>query len=460
MSIDFDPANLTAIQAAHLMRDGVITSEDLVQACLNRIEALEPEVQAWAHLDPDLALQQARARDDQRLHGGPLGPLHGVPVGLKDIIDTRAWPTENGTVVDAGRQPTEDASIVHLLAQAGAVLMGKTVSTELAVYGPGKTRNPHNTDHTPGGSSSGSAAAVAAGMVPLAIGTQTNGSVIRPASYCGVFGFKPTHGRISRHGVLSLSRFLDHIGVFARSVDDVALISDALMQFDAQDPDMVPTAAPKIFETATAEPPADLKYAFVKTAAWADAADDAKEAILELVDALGDTCEEAPLPESFGHVQTYMKRVMNVDLAYNLADHMKWGEEQLTDVLKGMIEDGRQTSALDYLHGRDARSYYAGLLDETFEECDALLTLSTVTTAPEGMATGSPSANSLWSLTGLPAISLPLLVGENDMPLGVQLVGPRGDDARLLRAANWLINTLNGLEDETEDDTMGENDAA
>ncbi len=462
MTTNYNLADLTAAQGAELIREGEITSEALVAACLKRIEEREPEVQAWQHLDPDLALQQAKARDDQRMHAEPLGPLHGVPVGLKDIIDTRAWPTENGAVVDAGRQPAEDASIVHFLTQSGAVLMGKTVTTELAVRGPGKTRNPHNPKHTPGGSSSGSAAAVAAGMIPLAVGTQTRGSVIRPASYCGVFGFKPTHGRISRHGVLPLSRFLDHIGVFARSVDDIALISDALMRFDNNDPDMTPAAAPGMFEIATSEPPAPPRFSFVKTAAWANAAEDAREAILELVDALGDACGEAPLPESFGHVQTYIKRVMNVDLAYNLADHMKRGADQLASVLQEMIEDGRQTSAVDYLHGRDARSYYRALLEETFEECDALLTLAALSTAPEGMATGDASANSLWSLTGLPAVTLPLLVGENGMPLGVQLVAPAGDDARLLRSANWLIDRLNGLEDEPRDHVAhtGGNDAA
>ena len=233
---------LTAADAARKLASGEITSEALVRDCLARIEARVDVVQAWAFLDPDLALEQARARDSEPRRG----PLHGVPIGIKDIFDTRDLPTENGTVLDAGRQPTEDCTAVSLLRQAGAVIMGKTVSTELATYSPGKTRNPHNPDHTPGGSSSGSAAAVGAGMVPLAIGSQTAGSVIRPAAFCGVYGYKPTHGLISRHGVLQLSRILDHVGVFGRSLADVALIGEVLMNFDAQDLDVKPRARPPL----------------------------------------------------------------------------------------------------------------------------------------------------------------------------------------------------------------------
>ena len=208
---------LSASDAARLIRDGVISSAQLVDACLARIEAVDPEVQAWAFLDPDLARAQATAADEYRLSGRPLGPLHGVPVGVKDIIDTADMPTENGSVLHAGRTPARDATVVSMLRAAGAVIMGKTVTTEFAAYAPGKTRNPHNAAHTPGGSSSGSAASVAAGMVPVAIGSQTNGSVIRPAAFCGVYGFKPTHGLIPRPGVLPLCRSLDTLGVFART---------------------------------------------------------------------------------------------------------------------------------------------------------------------------------------------------------------------------------------------------
>src|SRR6185503_3527757 len=193
--------SLSATEGARLIREGRVTAVEVAQACLARVAEVDEAVQAWAFLDPEHALAQARAADEYRMSGQPLGALHGVPVGLKDIIDTADMPTENGSVLHAGRTPARDASVVSLLRAAGAVIMGKTVTTEFAAYAPGKTRNPHNAAHTPGGSSSGSAAAVAAGMVPVAIGSQTNGSVIRPAAFCGVYGFKPTHGLIPRHGV-------------------------------------------------------------------------------------------------------------------------------------------------------------------------------------------------------------------------------------------------------------------
>ncbi len=214
---------LTAAEAAALIRSGALTSEAMVGALLARIAERDADVAAWAHLDRELALAEARAADLKQRSGAPLGPLHGVPVGIKDIIDTASLPTEYGSVIFAGRRPGQDASVVTQLRAAGAVILGKTVTTELAFYGPGKTRNPHNPAHTPGGSSSGSAAAVADFQVPLALGTQTAGSILRPASYCGVLGFKPTFGVVSRAGVLEQSSPLDTIGGYARSIEDIAL---------------------------------------------------------------------------------------------------------------------------------------------------------------------------------------------------------------------------------------------
>src|SRR5204863_2533020 len=231
------PAALTAAEAARLIQEGLLTSERLVEACLKRILAVEPEVQAWTFLDEELALAQARAADDLRRSGQATGPLCGIPIGIKDIIDTADMPTENGTPLHRGRTPRNDAAVVARLRAAGAVIMGKTVTTECAYFHPGKTRNPHNPEHTPGGSSSGSAAAVAAAMVPLALGSQTAGSVIRPGAFCGDYAFKPTHGLIPRTGVLTLSRTLDHIGLFARNLDDLALAAEELAGYDEGDPD-------------------------------------------------------------------------------------------------------------------------------------------------------------------------------------------------------------------------------
>src|SRR6266566_3297038 len=213
----------SAVEAARMVREGAVTSVEPVQACLARVREIDGQVQAWTFLDPEHALAQARAADEWRRSGRPLGALHGVPVALKDIIDTADMPTENGSVLHAGRTPSRDAAVTEGLRAAGAVIMGKTVTTEFATRTPGKTRNPHHPGHTPGGSSSGSAAAVAASMVPLALGSQTGGSIIRPGSYCGVFALKPTFGLISRHGMFRLSRSLDHVGLFARGVDDLAL---------------------------------------------------------------------------------------------------------------------------------------------------------------------------------------------------------------------------------------------
>ena len=283
-----EPRNLhalSAVEAARLIREGVISSEELVEACLARIREVDPDVQAWAFLDPDHALGQARAADAWRLEGRPVGPLHGVPVGVKDIIDTADMPTENGSVLHAGRQPGRDATVVAMLRAAGAVIMGKTVTTEFATYAPGKTRNPHDPAHTPGGSSSGSAAAVAAGMVPLALGSQTNGSVIRPAAFCGVYGFKPTHGLIPRHGVFQLSRTLDHVGLFARTSDDIALLAEQLVGYDERDPDTRPRARIPYREMAAEEPPLSPMFAFVKTSRWDRVTDETREAFAELAGA-------------------------------------------------------------------------------------------------------------------------------------------------------------------------------
>src|SRR5262247_63048 len=286
---------LGAVEAARLIREGAVTSVEVVEACLARVKEVDGQVQAWAFLDPEHALAQARAADELKLSGQPIGPLHGVPVGLKDIIDTADMPTENGSVLHAGRTPSHDATVVAKLREAGAVIMGKTVTTEFATRSPGKSRNPHDPAHTPGGSSSGSAAAVAAGMVPLALGSQTTGSTIRPASFCGVYGFKPTHGLIPRHGMFRLSRTLDHVGLFARTIEDVALLLEELSAHDERDPDTRPRPRVPYRAVAVGEPPLAPMFAFVKSSLWDRVDADAREAFEELVATLGDRVEEVEL---------------------------------------------------------------------------------------------------------------------------------------------------------------------
>jgi len=434
---------MSALQAASAIRSGEITSEELVSACLQVIEAVDPQVRAWAFLDPEHALTQAREADRQRHAGRPLGPLHGVPVGVKDIFDTHDMPTEDGTPLHAGRTPAYDATAVARLRQAGAVILGKTVTTELAVYAPGKTRNPHNPEHTPGGSSSGSAAAVASGMLPLAIGTQTNGSVIRPASYCGVVGYKPSHGLISRYRVLKLSRQLDHVGVFARGVEDAALLAQCLMGFDERDPDTRAVPAPDLLAVATQEPPTPPRLAFVRTAAWDRAEPDVVAGFEELAEFLGARLEPLELPELFDRVFDWHRTLMEADLAANLHREHERGGDRLSPVLREMIERGGRTLAVDYNRALERIPVLNEILTATLLEYDAILTPAATGEAPKGLeSTGSPIFCTPWSLCGVPAVSLPLLQGSNGLPIGVQLVSAKGDDGRLLRTANWLMHTV------------------
>ncbi|MDX1433007.1 MAG: amidase [Gammaproteobacteria bacterium] len=438
-----DPASLTANAAAAAIRDGALSSEELTRACLARIEAREAEVAAWAHLDPEHALAQARRLDELRAGGAPLGALHGLPVGIKDIFDTRDYPTEDGTELHAGRTPDEDASAVALLRAAGALVMGKTVTTELAAYAPGKTRNPHDPARTPGGSSSGSAAAVAAGMVPLALGSQTNGSVIRPAAYCGVVGYKPTFGTISRHRVLQQSRHLDHVGVFARTVEDAALMAECLMAHDEHDPDTSPRARPALLATAREEPPVTPHLAFVESPQWEHADADTREGFVELVEHLGDRIEPHALPEAFAGVIEWHRTVMEGDFARSFAREYATGRERLSSVIREQIERGRGVLAMDYNEAVARQAVLNALLEDTWQRFDAIVAPAATGEAPAGLdATGSPVFCTTWTFCGTPAVTLPLLTGSHGLPIGVQVVGRRGDDARLLRTARWLAGAV------------------
>ncbi len=436
---ELTPVQMSAAQAAKAIHEGDLTSEALVESCLERIDALEEQVGAWAHLDREFVLTQAREADLARQEGKSTGPLHGVPVGIKDIFDTTDFPTEDGTVLHSGRQPTEDAAVVSLLRDAGAIIMGKTVTTELAVSSPGKTTNPHDPARTPGGSSSGSAAAVAAHMVPLAVGTQTNGSIIRPASYCGVHGFKPTFGTISRHRVLPQSRPMDQIGVFGRSVEDVAMIAEVLMEFDERDPDMQHRARPRLVEAANEEPPVTPRFAFIKTPMWDQADEDARAAFEELAGHLGEDAEEIELPDNFKGALDWHRTILEADLARRFEVDYERGKDQMSDVLREMIERGQKILAVDYNRAVERVSVLNGLLEEVFHWCDAILTPATTGEAPLGLdSTGDPVFCTIWTLCGTPAITVPILEGANGMPIGAQLTGPRGDDIRLLRTARWL----------------------
>ncbi len=375
--------------------------------------------------------------------GRPVGSLHGVPVGIKDIFDTFDMPTENGTILHAGRNPNEDATVVKLLRSAGAIIMGKTVTTELATYNPGKTKNPHNLECSPGGSSSGSAAAVAANMVPLAIGTQTNGSIIRPAAYCGVIGYKPTHGTISRHNVLHQSWHLDHVGVFARSIKDIALICEELMVFDKHDPSMRARAKRQLRKFVSQPPPASPRLAFIKSPVWHYAENKTKHDFEKFVDKLGtNVVEEVKLPTIFEEAVETHRIIMETDFATSFAKEYERGTSRLSKVLRKMIERGQKILAIEYNRAVEKIPVLNAAFENIFTKFDAILTPATTGEAPHNLeSTGSPIFCTIWTLCGLPCISLPLLKGHTGLPVGIQLVGAFNDDERLLRTAEWLYRS-------------------
>lgn len=441
-------ATLSATEAVAEMARGAISAEEYTRACLDRIAADEDRVRAFAHLDPKHALAQACERDEWRQTGRMLGPLHGVPVAIKDIIDTEGYPTECGSPLLAGRTPDRDATVVSKLRAAGAVIMGKTVTTEFAYFHPGPTRNPHDPERTPGGSSSGSAAAVAAGMVPLAIGSQTNGSIIRPASFCGAFAMKPSHGLVSRAGALSLSRTLDHIGPFARTLDDLALMIDAMAGFDPADPDTRPQAAPACVSVLAREPPVSPRFGFMRTPIWDEKiSPESAEAFGELCEAIGEQAEPAELPDYFAKAWALQRTIMSADMAHNLRVFAERGGDTISQALRDFLAEGSEVPAVDYLAALDEARALGASIAGYFQRYDAIITPATTGVAPKGLErTGDPAFCTMWTLFGLPAVTLPLLEGEGSMPIGVQLIGQAGDDARLLRTARALVQQLAEVE--------------
>lgn len=439
ISPEVPPNELSATAAAQAIAAGTLSARALTESCLARIAAREPDVGAWQFLDPAYALAQADACDERQRQGRPLGALHGVPVGLKDIIDTADMPTENGTPLCAGRQPAQDATVVSRLRAAGAVVLGKTVTAELAAVQPGKTRHPRDPARTPGGSSSGSAAALADRMCPLTLGTQTNGSVIRPASFCGVVGFKPTHGLISRAGVLMQSRTLDHVGVFARDVADAAMLADVLAGYDAGDPDTRLAAAPALLGAATADGGLPPSFAYVRTPVWNSAEAATQAAFEELVENLGERAVEVALPDDFARAHAALRTIMVAEQAFNYGALWEHGREEMSSALRGMIERGQAVTAVEWHHAVATALALRRLLEPCFERYDAILTPAATGEAPIGLdSTGNPVFCTIWSLLGVPAISLPLLRGPAGLPVGVQLVGRWREDGRLLAAAAWL----------------------
>lgn len=437
-----DPQAILGLGAVALrdrLASGALKATELADALIVRIAAVEPQIAAFAWFDADFLRAQAAGADKHRASGRPIGPLHGLPVALKDVIDTAGIPTENGTVLDAGRVPGSDAALVSRLRAAGALVLGKTVTTELQFLHPAPTRNPAHPDHTPGGSSAGSAAAVAAGMAPLAVGTQTGGSVIRPAAYCGVVGYKPSFGLIARRGVLTQSPSLDTIGVFAHDVMGAALLADALSGADPQDPTVARQAPPRLVELAASAPPVPPTLAFVELPGFGDADPDLRDGLAELVAHLGAQIWSTTLPKLFDDAAGVRGRINDAEMAYHYRGYAGRGWDRLSETLRAAIDRGRQVSAPDYLAARNMAPVFAAGLDEILARADAILVPAAPGPAPEGLtSTGDSIFNGLFTLTGHPAITLPLLQDARGLPMGVQLVGRRGEDGRLLRTARWL----------------------
>jgi Asp-tRNA(Asn)/Glu-tRNA(Gln) amidotransferase A subunit family amidase len=438
-----DINKLSTVEAAAAIGQGKISSHALVSACLDRIRAREGDVKAWAHIDFDRALADAKAADAAQKSGHGTGPLHGVPVGVKDIIDTADQPTELGSPAFKGRQPTADAACVTALRNAGAIILGKTITTELATLTPNVTRNPHNPQHTPGGSSSGSAAAVADGMIPAALATQTGGSVIRPASFCGIFGMKPTFGTIPRAGVLDQAHSLDTVGFYGRSVEDLALLQDVLSVHDPRDAASYPRSKSSALKTATEDYQLTPLFAFVKSAAWSEAGTpEMREAFGELTEMLGSQVEEQQLDHTIEKGLANAKIVQNVELATQYGPILDRHKDLISPRLAAQIEEGRALKGTAYVAALEDRDRLYRGIEEIFFNYGYILTPAAPGPAPKGLeATGNPIFNSFWTYIGVPCVTLPLM-DVDGMPLGVQLVGARRDDARLLRTARWLVKHL------------------
>jgi Asp-tRNA(Asn)/Glu-tRNA(Gln) amidotransferase A subunit family amidase len=426
-------------EAALAVRRGDLTSEDLTAALLERIAKFENTVQAFQWLDVARALELARQADRRRRPGETLGPLHGIPIGIKDIVETRDIPTAMGSPIFEGYVPPRSAKLVRQAEAAGAFVLGKTVTTEFAYFHPGKTRNPWNPAHTPGGSSSGSAAAVAMGFLPGAIGTQTNGSVIRPAAFCGVVGYKPTAGLISLSGVHPFSTSLDQAGVFTRSVPDAALLAAALVGPQADDPVAASGKGSIRGEMQSMVRPPRL--AALRSPVWHLAEPHAQAHFQEMVDGLraaGAEVIEEDLPPGFEEAHGVHRTIMYAEGAREFAELQDRQRQMLSPRLNELIDEGIAIPDSDLDRSLERRDQLARELDAFLSAFDAAVAPPTRGEAPADLTqTGDPVFCTIWSLCGAPAVSVPAGQGPRGLPLGLQIVGPRSCDERVLAAASW-----------------------
>jgi len=418
----------TATEIVAAFGEGRTTCEAVVRACLDRIAEREGGVHAWAHLDPVAAIAAARAFDKT----GRRGPLSGVPFGVKDIIDTFDLPTEWGTPIHRGRRPERDAACVALSRKAGSVLLGKTVTTEFANLHPGPTRNPHDLTRTPAGSSSGSAAAVADFMVPIAIGTQTTGSTIRPASFCGVFGYRPTYGEHRMHGVMEASGSLDTLGILARSVEDIALYRDVLLGIPPE-----PIAR-------LGRPP---RIGFCRTHVWDQVEPTTRQLIqgaAQMLARTGAAVADVSLPDGCEQLNDAHRTISSFEFARTFTFEIEHHWDEISDTLRGgRLRDGIEGNFERYTNAKTIADVCRRKMDVVFDDVDVLLTAAAFGEAPVGIAAfaGVPLFQ-IWTTLHVPAVSLPVFKGPNGLPIGAQLIGKRHDDRRLFACAQWAWNSL------------------
>jgi len=434
--------NQTVRDIVELFKEGSSTSESYVRDCTSKIEQTDAQLHAWQYLDAEKAIGEAKSRDDYRRAGKPTGPLLGIPIGVKDIFDTADMPTDYGSEAYSGNQPAQHSAVVEKLHEAGAVVMGKTVTTEFAFMHPAVTCNPHNPQHTPGGSSSGSAAAVAAGHVPLAIGSQTNGSTIRPASFCGIYGFKPSSGIISRRGALETSATLDQVGLFARDLGDIALLADSLAGFDHSSSYLNPK--PPMLTGYLSEAPMEPNFAYIDMPYADQYSVSVSEGMEELLKVPGIKVDRLPAPQSFSVLISAHRIIHEYEIYRALEEQRLAFPDKLSDTIKGKFESAALHTTEQYEEALDIQQGTIDWFNQFFLEFDAVITPSALGEAPlVGDSTGDPICCTVWTFSGLPCLSLPLLQGENNLPIGVQLVGSLREDDRLLRTARWLLTHLN-----------------
>ncbi|MEE2931817.1 MAG: amidase [Pseudomonadota bacterium] len=424
--MDKYPNKLSLSEAASAIAVGSLSSEELVQSCIDRIEERENAVQAWAYFDPELALDQARRRDNAK----PDGPLHGVPIGVKDIIDTMDMPTEYNSPIYKNHRPSIDAACVARLRQAGAIIMGKTVTTEFASSYPGPTRNPINTAHTPGGSSQGSAAAVADFMVQGALGTQTGGSVIRPNAYCGTVGYKPPYNTYDKAGVKPLAPIMDTVGLMVRSILDVGILSSALSGLKPAK--LITDNAPNLL--------------LHRTGQW-DAAEDYIKVLIEdcakIFSSAGAQVRDHAFVQPYDNLQAAQRVVMAVEACREFKEEWMNHQDLLSKPFQDLMLRGFETTPEERGEAEGLLKYGRGNLSEIFTEGEILLTPGAPGEAPKGIgSTGDSIFNRAWTFLGVACLYLPVTNGPNGLPIGIQLIDPHNNEARLLSAGVWCAKKL------------------